>query len=59
MASRRLFVLPVVDRDTGKLLGLLNAEDVLAGRTRAHDRETKYERLRMPFSRVRNGTNMR
>jgi len=52
MASRRLFVLPVVERDTGKLLGLLNAEDVLAGRTRAHDRETRYERLRMPFSRA-------
>jgi chloride channel protein, CIC family len=49
MASRRLFVLPVVERDSGKLLGLLNAEDVLAGRTRAHDRETRYERLRMPF----------
>jgi chloride channel protein, CIC family len=51
MASRRLFVLPVVERDGGKLLGLLNAEDVLAGRTRAHDRETRYERLRMPFRR--------
>jgi CIC family chloride channel protein len=51
MASRRLFVLPVVERDTGKLIGLLNAEDVLAGRTRAHDRETRYERLRMPFRR--------
>ncbi len=49
MASRRLFVLPVVEPDTGKLLGLLNAEDVLAGRTRAHDRESRYERLRMPF----------
>jgi chloride channel protein, CIC family len=54
MASRRLFVLPVVERDTGKLLGLLNAEDVLHGRARAHERENKHERLRvlrMPFSR--------
>jgi CBS domain-containing protein len=49
MASRRIFVLPVVERDSGKLLGLVNAEDVLAGRTRAHERETRYERLRMPF----------
>ncbi|HVN93250.1 MAG TPA: chloride channel protein [Terracidiphilus sp.] len=49
MASRRLFVLPVVERETGKLVGLLNAEDVLAGRTRAHDRENRYQRLRMPF----------
>jgi H+/Cl- antiporter ClcA len=49
MASRRLFVLPVVERETGKLIGLVNAEDVLAGRTRAHDRESRYQRLRMPF----------
>jgi H+/Cl- antiporter ClcA len=58
MASLRLFVLPVVDRETGKLLGLLNAEDVLHGRARAHERENKHERvreLRMPFSRARNG----
>lgn len=55
MAARRLFVLPVVERDTGKLLGLLNAEDVLAGRTRAYDRETKYERLRRPFRRPQRG----
>jgi len=58
MASRRLFVMPVVDRETGKLLGLLNAEDVLHGRARAHERENKHERvreLRMPFSRARNG----
>ena len=57
MASRRLFVLPVVERDSGKLLGLLNAEDVLHGRARAHERENKQERvreLRMPFSRERN-----
>ena len=40
MASRRLFVLPVVERDSGKLLGLLNAEDVLHGRARAHERAT-------------------
>ena len=54
MASRRLFVLPVVERDSGKLLGLLNAEDVLHGRARAHERENKHERvrvLRMPFPR--------
>ncbi|MGA7340565.1 MAG: chloride channel protein [Terracidiphilus sp.] len=49
MAMRRLFVLPVVDPTTGKLLGLIGAEDVLEGRARAHRRENRQERLRMPF----------
>lgn len=53
MATRHLFTLPVVEPDTGKLLGLLNAEDVLQGRARAHDRENRQERLRMPFRRRR------
>jgi CBS domain-containing protein len=51
MATRRLFTLPVVDPSTGKLLGLIGAEDVLGGRVRAHERENKLERLRMPFRR--------
>jgi CIC family chloride channel protein len=54
MASLRLFVVPVVERETGKLLGLLNAEDVLRGRAKAHERESRQAAvrvLRMPFSR--------
>ena len=49
MATRHFFVLPVVDRRSGKLLGIVNAEDVLQGRARAHDRENRHQRLRMPF----------
>ncbi len=51
MAALHLFVLPVVEPGTNKLLGLLNAEDVLRGRIRTHERENKHERLRMPFQR--------
>ena len=51
MATQSLFVLPVIERETDKLVGLLTAEDVLQGRVRAHQRETKLERLRMPFRR--------
>jgi H+/Cl- antiporter ClcA len=49
MATRRLFVLPVIDPGSGKLLGLIKAEDLLQARARAHQRENKQERLRMPF----------
>jgi CIC family chloride channel protein len=49
MATQHLFILPVVDPSTGKLLGLVSAEDLLLGRERAHQRENKQERLRMPF----------
>ena len=31
MATRRVFVLPVVERETDKVVGLLSAEDVLRG----------------------------
>jgi CIC family chloride channel protein len=49
MATRHLFVLPVVEKHSGKLLGIITAEDVLQGRARAHDRENRHQRLRMPF----------
>lgn len=49
MATRHLFVLPVVEKHSGKLLGIINAEDVLQGRARSHDRENRHRRLRMPF----------
>jgi len=49
MATRHLFVLPVVEKHSGKLLGIVNAEDVLQSRARAHDRENHHQRLRMPF----------
>jgi CIC family chloride channel protein len=56
MATRHVFVMPVVERETGKLAGMLNAEDVLQGRAKAHERENRFERvrrLRMPFTRAR------
>jgi CBS domain-containing protein len=51
MATRHVYVLPVVDRGTGKVVGLLNAEDVLEGRVRTYDRENKQVRVRQPFRR--------
>jgi CBS domain-containing protein len=53
MASRHTYVLPVVAPGTGKLLGLIHAEDVLRGRARAYDRENKHERMRAPFRRMK------
>ena len=55
MATRHIFTLPVVEHETGKLLGLLTAEDLLKGRARAYDRENNLVRmrsLRMPFQRA-------
>jgi H+/Cl- antiporter ClcA len=55
MATQHLFVLPVVERGTSKLAGMLTIEDLLRGRTRSHERENRHERvrrLRMPFSRT-------
>jgi chloride channel protein, CIC family len=49
MATEGVFVLPVVEPGTEKLMGLVAAEDLLLGRERAYHRETKLERLRMPF----------
>jgi CBS domain containing-hemolysin-like protein len=44
-------VLPVVERKTGKVVGMLSAEDVLKGRARTHERENKQVRVRQPFRR--------
>jgi CBS domain-containing protein len=55
MATRHVFTLPVVEHATGKLVGLLTAEDLLKGRARAYDRENNLVRmrsLRMPFQRA-------
>ncbi len=52
MASEQIYAMPVVERGTGKLLGLIRLEDLLAARVRSYDRETKLQRvrrLRMPF----------
>jgi len=49
MATQHVFALPVVERKTGKVVGLLNAEEVLAGRARTHERENKQVRVRRPF----------
>jgi CIC family chloride channel protein len=53
MATQHVFALPVVDAATGRLLGLVGVEDLLLGRERAHQRENRLERLRMPFGRRR------
>jgi CIC family chloride channel protein len=61
MATQNVSVLPVVERESGKLVGMLTTENVLRGRARAHERENKHERvrrLRIPFSRARSGANM-
>ncbi len=51
MATQKVFVLPVIERASGKVVGLLNAEDVLQGRVRTHERENKQVRVRQPFRR--------
>ena len=51
MATQNVFVLPVIERASGKVVGLLNAEDVLQGRARTHERENKQVRVRQPFRR--------
>ena len=53
MATCGFFAMPVVEHGTRKLLGLVSAEELLKGRERAHARENKHERLRMPFRRMR------
>ncbi len=49
MATRHVFVLPVTQRGSGKVVGLLSAEDVLEGRARTHERENNKVRVRQPF----------
>ena len=53
MATSGLFAMPVVERGTRKLVGLVSAEELLKGREWAYTRENKHERLRMPFRRQR------
>ena len=52
MATQKVFVLPVIERATGKVVGLLNAEDVLQGRAQAYQRENRQVRVRQPFRRT-------
>jgi CBS domain-containing protein len=58
MATQNAFVLPVIERGSGKVVGLLNAEDVLQGRVRTHERENKRVRVRQPFRRRGEATEM-
>jgi CBS domain-containing protein len=51
MATCHVYVLPVVEHGTGKVVGLLSAEDVLEGRVRTYERENKQARVRQPFRR--------
>jgi CBS domain-containing protein len=46
MANARLYCMPVVEPDSGKLLGLVTLEDILQARTRSFERETRRERVR-------------
>ncbi len=55
MAAEQIYAMPVVERGTGKLLGLVRLEDMLTARVRSYDRESKFvrvRRLRMPFRRA-------
>jgi hypothetical protein len=50
-----VYALPVLERGSEKLAGLIRLEDLLTARARSFDRETNLERvrrLRMPFRRV-------
>lgn len=49
MATSGLFAMPVVERGSHRLLGLVTADEVLKGREWTYRRENKHERLRMPF----------
>ncbi len=55
MAAEQVYALPVLERGTEKLAGLVRLEDLLTARARSFDRETNLQRvrrLRMPFRRV-------
>lgn len=55
MAAEQVYALPVLERGSEKLAGLIRLEDLLTARARSFDRETNLQRvrrLRMPFRRV-------
>ena len=55
MAAEQVYALPVLERGSEKLAGLVRLEDLLTARARSFDRETNLQRvrrLRMPFRRV-------
>lgn len=61
MASEEIYTLPVVERVTNKVVGMVRVEDLLAARVRAHQRETnqiRVRRLRIPFGRPREASGM-
>jgi chloride channel protein, CIC family len=54
MAGEQVYVLPVLEPGSQKVVGIVRVEDLLAARVRAHDRENKQlrvRRLRNPFAR--------
>ena len=54
MAREQVYVLPVLEPGSQKVVGIVRVEDLLAARVRAHDRENKQlrvRRLRNPFAR--------
>jgi CIC family chloride channel protein len=55
MAAEQVYAMPVLERGSEKLAGLVRLEDLLTARARSYDRETNLQRvrrLRMPFRRV-------
>jgi chloride channel protein, CIC family len=55
MAREQAYILPVVEKGSQKVMGVVRVEDLLAARVRAHDRENKQLRvqwMRNPFVRV-------
>jgi CIC family chloride channel protein len=55
MAADQVYAMPVVERSSNKLLGLVRLEDLLTARVRSQEREIRLapvRRLRMPFRRV-------
>jgi chloride channel protein, CIC family len=55
MAREQEYILPVVEKGSQKVMGVVRVEDLLAARVRSHDRENKQLRvswLRNPFVRI-------
>jgi CIC family chloride channel protein len=41
MATSGILIMPVLDRETGRVIGSISAQDLLAGRKRAVERESQ------------------
>jgi chloride channel protein, CIC family len=55
MARKQVYLMPVLEPRSEKVVGIVRVEDLLAARVRSHDRENKQlrvRRLRNPFARL-------